>query len=134
MFYQKDFDGWHPVKKRIGTEERKIFIRAGEIRWVSFGVNVGSEIDGKGVSFTRPALILHVIGSHLALVAPLSTKIKDVAGYAPFEWHGEKSAICIHQIKVISQKRILSRKGRISEKRLAGIKDKVSKFFGIGLS
>jgi len=55
MLYHKDFDGWHPVKKRIESEERSIFIRAGEIRWVSFGVNIGSEIDGKGVSFTRSA-------------------------------------------------------------------------------
>ena len=74
--YFKDFDKWNEVKKRVHHEERKVNIRSGEIRWVSFGVNVGSEIDGKGISFTRPALILHVIGSHLALIAPMSTKVK----------------------------------------------------------
>src|SRR3989338_2316862 len=84
--YFKDFDNWNEVKKRVHHEERTVNIRAGEIRWVSFGINIGSEIDGKGLSFTRPALILHVIGSHLALIIPMSTKVKDIAGYVPFTW------------------------------------------------
>ena len=47
QMYFKDFDKWNIVKKRVHTDEIKVSIRAGEIRWVSFGVNVGSEIDGK---------------------------------------------------------------------------------------
>ncbi|MBI2100458.1 MAG: type II toxin-antitoxin system PemK/MazF family toxin [Candidatus Vogelbacteria bacterium] len=129
--YFKDFDGWGLVKKRLNEETRRVHIRAGEIRWVTFGVNIGSEIDGKGVSFTRPALVVHVIGSHLALVIPMSTKIKDVAGYVPFEWRGVASALCVHQIKIVSQKRILSRKGKISKQRLRNIKTEVVKFFGL---
>lgn len=129
--YFKDFDKWNEVKKQINNKDGEIYIRAGEIRWVSFGVNVGSEIDGKGESFTRPALILHVVGSHLALVVPLSTKIKEVAGYVPFDWKGTKTALCMHQIKVVSQKRILSRKGRISQSKLKAIKDGVSRFYGL---
>lgn len=127
--YLKDFDKWNEVKKRINQEERKVNIRQGEIRWVAFGVNVGSEIDGKGETFTRPGLIIHVIGSHLALVVPMSTKVKDIAGYVSFEWQGKITALCIHQMKIISQKRILSRKGRISESRLEVIKKEVANFF-----
>lgn len=127
--YFKDFDKWNEVKKKVHNEERKINIRAGEIRWVSFGVNVGSEIDGKGLSFTRPALILHVIGSHLALILPMSTKVKDVAGYVPFVWKGVTIALCIHQIRIVSAKRVLSRKGRISQNKLKAVKKEVSKFF-----
>jgi mRNA-degrading endonuclease toxin of MazEF toxin-antitoxin module len=92
---------------------------------------VGSEIDGKGESFTRPALVLHVIGSHLALVIPMSTKVKNVAGYFPFEWKGATTALCIHQMRIVSQKRILSRKGRISDARIDAIKKEVSKFFSM---
>ena len=113
----------------MNNERRRVNIRAGEIRWVSFGVNVGSEIDGKGESFTRPALVLHVIGSHLALILPMSTKVKNVSGYISFEWKGNKTALCVHQIRVISQKRILSRKGKISENKLKDILKEVSKFF-----
>lgn len=129
--YFKDFDQWNVVKKRLNQENRKVYIRAGEIRWVSFGINIGSEIDGKGVSFTRPALIVHVIGSHLALAIPMSTRMKDITGYIPFEWKGVTSALCIHQIKIVSQKRILSRRGKVSEQRLKKIKSAVTKFFSL---
>lgn len=127
--YIKDFDKWNEVKKQTDTNSTKVYIRSGEIRWISFGVNIGSEMDGKGNSFTRPGLVLHVIGSHLALVAPLSTKIKDTVGYFPFEWKGITTALCLHQVRVISQKRILSRKGRISEERLKFVKAEVVKFY-----
>ena len=127
--YFKDFDAWGAVKKRVHHEDRMVNIRSGEIRWVSFGVNIGSEIDGKGISFTRPALILHVIGSHLALVAPMSTKVKEVAGYVPFLWKGTQTALCIHQIRIVSSKRVLSRKGRVSKNKLEIIKKKISVFF-----
>ena len=129
--YFKDFDKWNAVKKRIHADERKVSIRAGEVRWVSCGVNVGSEIDGKGESFTRPALIVHVVGSVLALVAPLSTKTKAVAGYVPFEFQGKQISICAHKIRVISQRRILSRKGKISDKRLAKVTKEIKKFFAL---
>ena len=58
------------LKKRLQSEERHVYIRPGEIRWIAFGVNLGSEIDGKGVSFTRPGFVVHVFGSFLALVIP----------------------------------------------------------------
>jgi mRNA interferase MazF len=127
--YFKNFDKWNEVKKQTETSDTKVYIRAGEIRWISVGVNVGSEIDGKGDSFTRPGLVLHVIGSHLALVVPFSTKIKEVPGYFPFEWKGVTTALCIHQLRIVSQKRILSRKGRVSEDRLKMVKDAILKFY-----
>ena len=127
--YQKDFDGWNAVKKRIEVEERRVHIRAGEIRWVAFGVNIGSEIDGKGVSFTRPALVVYVIGAHLALVVPMSTNVKNIAGYIPFEWKGATVALCVHQTRIVSQKRILSRKGRVAGSRLEHAKQEITNFF-----
>ena len=127
----KDFDKWNEVKKNLNKEERKITIRRGEIRWVSLGVNIGSEIDGKGESFSRPALIIHVIGNHFALVIPMSTKIKDIAGYVPFEWKGKTFSLCIHQTKVVSQKRILRRLGRVSDNKLQKHKDEIKKFFSL---
>lgn len=129
--YYKDFDGWNIVKKRIQEEKRNVYIRAGEIRWIVMGVNVGTEIDGKGVSFTRPVLILHVIGSHLALVMPMSTKVKEMAGYIPFKWKNESRSLCVHQVRVISQKRVLARSGRISENRLHEIKKHICDFFSL---
>lgn len=130
--YFKDFDSWINVKKTLNKEERNVFIRAGEVRWISFGVNVGSEIDGKGVSFTRPALILHVIGSNLAMVVPMSTKIKnDTVGYIPFEFQDKNVSLCLHQMRIVSHKRILSRKGKVSKSRLDEIRGQVKEFYSL---
>lgn len=127
--YIKNFEDWSFVKKRLDTEDRKVSIRSGEIRWMSIGINVGSEIDGKGVSFTRPGLIVHVIGSSLALVIPLTTKLKNIPGYFTFSLKDGAVSLCIHQIRILSQKRIFGRKGRISERRLFEVKNTVKDFF-----
>jgi len=129
--YAKDFDKWNSVKKRIQSENRQVYIRRGEIRWVSFGVNIGSEIDGKGASLTRPALVVHVIGAHLALIVPLSTKTRESTGYIPFEWKGILQSLCVHQVRVVSQKRILDRIGKISESRLSKYKGIISAFHSL---
>jgi len=76
-------------------------------------------------------LIIHAIGSNLALVVPLSTKVKDMVGYLPFEFQGKTVSLCVHQSRTISQKRILSRKGRISDKKLSDIKEQLKKFFSL---
>ena len=129
--YVKDFNTWNTVKQRINGEARTITMRAGEIRWVSFGVNVGSEIDGKGVSFTRPALILHVIGSHLALVIPMSTTDKELPGYHLLFFKDKWVTLCFSQMRVISQKRIYSRLGKLSRERLLYLKTVAKYFFDL---
>ena len=129
--YIKDFENWNFAKQRIDKKEKQINIRAGEIRWIIFGVNVGSEIDGKGDSFTRPGLIINVVGSSVALVIPMSTKIKDAAGYIQMEWKQRLVSLCIHQSRIVSQKRILRRMGRISESKLKIYKDEMKKFFDL---
>ena len=129
--YYKDFDKWNLVKQRINTEEHNISIRAGEVRWVSLGVNIGSEMDGKGISFTRPALIINISGSSFALIVPMSTKIHDKPGYLPMTFNNRQVALCIHQTKVVSQKRIFSRLGRISDTKLKEYKNHIKHFFAL---
>lgn len=127
--YYKDFNNWNEVKQTLNREERNPCVRAGEIRWASFGVNVGSEIDGKGNSFTRPVLIIHTIGTYLALVVPMSTKLKHAAGYIPFAYRNKDVSLCLHQIRAISQKRIFSRLVKIPSSQLGLVKAAISTFF-----
>lgn len=126
--YIKEFDKWNIVKQHIEKEVRSVTLRKGDIRWCSLGVNIGAEIDGKGVGFTRPVLILRVIGSHLALVVPLSTKIKDIPGYIKLDFQGRTISVCSNHIKMISQKRIFERQGKISDKKFMELRDKIFEF------
>ena len=130
--YKKDFDSWNKTKKRVNTElHQRQFIRPGEIRWAALGVNVGSEMDGTGESFTRPVVVIHITGTHLAMVTPLSTKVKTLPGYDLFLWKGRKLSICIHQTRVISQKRLLRRFGRIRDSKLREIRKRIGDYFSL---
>lgn len=127
--YIKEFDKWNKQKQKIENEIRQINIRAGEIRWYSCGVNIGSEIDGKGESFTRPCIVLHVVGRMSALVVPLSSKKKDWAGRKSIYISEEEHFLCIDQIKIVSQKRILGRVKKIPGETLLKIKSFVKDFY-----
>jgi mRNA-degrading endonuclease toxin of MazEF toxin-antitoxin module len=75
-------------------------------------------------------LVVNVVGSIVALVIPMSTKIKkDTAGYMEIEFQEEKVSLCIHQTKVVSQKRILKRIGKITGNDLRLYKQAIKKFF-----
>lgn len=73
---QKDFDGWNEVKKRTDGEAPRLYT-VREIWWCRFGVNVGTEQDGRGDNFLRPALILRGFGSDACLVVPLTTSERN---------------------------------------------------------
>jgi mRNA interferase MazF len=131
MEYFKDFEAWNPFKKNVDARKSVSGIRPGEIRWANIGVNVGSEIDGKGDGFTRPVLIIHVIGKHMSLVVPLSTKIKSRDGYEILQVSGKEVSACIHQIRVISNKRLLGRIQKTSNTKLCSIKERIKVYFNL---
>jgi mRNA interferase MazF len=128
--YVKDFDKWNNVKKKVDEENNSSIFRVGEIRWVVLGVNIGSEIDGKGDSFNRPCLIVDSFSDKLVLVFPMSTKLKKTAGYVEITLpDGRQVSVCIHQAKTISPKRILKRITSISTDKLQGLKNKYKEFY-----
>ena len=144
--YIKNFLDWIKVKvhtDKLDTENNSIenstntsklkiskeVIRKGEIRWSIFGVNIGREMDGKGENFARPVLILHVIGDSLALVAPITSKNKKLPGYIQLDWSGHGDSLCIHQIRIVSTKRILKRLAKISDSKLKEIKNSIKVFY-----
>ena len=55
----KRFLEWIGLKERLhNAVHRPPLVSEGDMWWVSFGENVGSEINGKSDKFTRPAIIL----------------------------------------------------------------------------
>ena len=129
--YTKDFDSWNPVKKGINEKEKSHKVRAGEMRWCSLGVNVGSEIDGKGNTFTRPVIIISIAGPDLAFVVPCSTKLHERAGYIQIQLKNKKVSACVHQVKIVSTKRIYDRIQRISKNQIKDLKDHIKKFYDL---
>jgi mRNA interferase MazF len=94
------------------------------------GVNVGSEIDGKGKSFNRPCVIVDSFSDKLVLVFPMSTKLKNTAGYVEIKLEdGRKVSVCIHQAKTVSPKRVLKRITTIANDKVQDLKNAYKKFY-----
>lgn len=127
--YIKDFDNWIKKKKKLNEKITSSYFRVGEIRWVSLGVNVGSEIDGKDTSFTRPCLILHLVGTILALVIPCTSQEKESDGnFLHLDLENYKGYLSLTQLRVVSQKRILTRLAKLPKIELKRITNEIFTF------
>jgi len=115
---QKEFKEWSIRKEEIHHSDRDIYFRKGEIWWCALGLNVGHEQDGKNENFERPVLVLRKINRHLALIVPLSSKIKDHPYYCQYSHKGKIFSAIILQLRVVSVRRFLRRLGTIEKDNL----------------
>ncbi len=53
----KDFDKWNKQKIHIDKLDHFQHPKVGEIWWCRVGLNIGTEIYGKGNEYTRPVLV-----------------------------------------------------------------------------
>jgi mRNA interferase MazF len=107
----KDFDGWNRDKKAIDKKKYLLGMKKREIWYVSVGVNVGVEVDGKNHRFERPMLILKKINHKSAIVVPLTSTVKDEQKYVAYDFGGVKKAANIAQVRMIDSKRLRRRVG-----------------------
>lgn len=107
----KDFDGWNELKKKIEAEEPRLYT-VREIWWCRFGVNIGTEQDGKGRLFLRPAIILRGFGPDACLVVPLTTSPRTHALRIHVGIVQEKEAYAnLSQIRTIDARRLVEKIG-----------------------
>lgn len=126
--HKKDFSNWIKLKESIDKEIKRPNVLTREIRWCSLGHNVGSEIDGKGDLFARPAVILKIISNHTCLVLPLTHSEKIGRHILEFEFMGEKNKARLDQVRIIDLKRLKGKIGRISENKFKDIKNSAQDF------
>ena len=119
---EKDFDRWNEVKKRTDSEQPRLYT-VREVWWCRLGVNIGTEQDGRGESFLRPALILRGFGADACLVAPLTTSAREhplrvsvgiVDGYS--------ARANLSQIRVIDTRRLVEKVGFLGKEIFAHIR------------
>lgn len=56
---QFDFNAWNERKKKINNHVKYQHPKPGEIWWCSIGLNIGSEIYGKGWTYARPVIVIN---------------------------------------------------------------------------
>lgn len=115
-FKSDNFVKWAKLKTEIHFKRNieKICFQAREIWWVNLGINIGDEEDGKNFGFERPVLIIKKFNKHLALVVPLSSRLKDSIYYHRFLYDNELRSAMISQIRLISSKRFIRRIGHLN--------------------
>ena len=68
----KDFLRWFKLKPKLDNRNHKPpLISEGQIWWCHLGENIGTEINGKGKSFTRPVIIFKKLSQFTFLAIPL---------------------------------------------------------------
>src|SRR5579864_908963 len=118
----QDMDTWNTLKKQLTASPKppRLF-REQEIWWCSIGLNVGHEVYGKGVQFTRPVLVFKKKSHSTFIRIPLSTRIKERPDYHVIEFSGVKSALLLGEVRNFDVRRLANRMGKLSDPKFADI-------------
>ena len=118
----KSFEDWIK-KKRVLHEKVSLppLFKEREVWWVSVGVNVGFEEDGKNDNFVRPVLVVRKFNREMFLGVPMSTKLKDNQYYLKVTLREEIVSVLISQLRVFSSKRIWNKLGELDTKDYASV-------------
>lgn len=109
-----DFDSWNQLKQKIHNKKKAPYFREGQVWWIHVGLNIGSEIYGKGKYFLRPCLIFKNTTYHKALVIPLSTK-KSKQRTDRFFMNQKWQYPIFTEIRSIDTKRLFKKMGSLKQ-------------------
>lgn len=122
---EKDFDGWNNEKKRTQKEISRLYT-VREIWWCRLGINLGTELDGKGDGFLRPCVILRAFGPDACLIVPLTTSAKEHPLRVSIgEIQGEEARANISQIRVVDTRRLVEKVGFLESSRFQELKKRI---------
>ena len=103
----KDFDRWNKKKKAIDRYTKNILPNKREIWWLSIGLNIGVEQDGKNNNFERPVLVTKVFNRQCFLGIPITSADKsNKKYYFPIVHNNRKYFLVLSQIRLFSVKRL----------------------------
>lgn len=120
--YVKDFVGWAKFAKELENRPRPTNLKSGIICWCYLGVNVGTEQDGTGENFARPALILDLLGPNQAFILPFTSRIKKGRSYMQVMVKGNPETLIINQPRAIDMKRLGYYLDEVNDEQLQNIR------------
>jgi mRNA interferase MazF len=124
---EKNFDKWNEKKKEHNKDDITIYFYECEIWWCAIGINVGFEQDGKGEQFSRPVLIIRKFSKNVFLGVPLTTSTRESKYHHSFHFLDATSTALLSQVRLFDSKRLLVKMGKVSEKILEEVRERVRK-------
>ncbi|HEY4476371.1 MAG TPA: type II toxin-antitoxin system PemK/MazF family toxin [Candidatus Paceibacterota bacterium] len=120
----KRFLEWIGLKEKLhNIDNDPPLVKERDLWWVSFGENIGSEMNGKSRLFSRPGVIIKKLSRGFFLVAPTTSQKKEGTWYMPIKQEGRDMYVCLHQIRTIDYRRLSSRLGRMDEEDFRRVKE-----------
>jgi mRNA interferase MazF len=116
MNFIKNFLDWSIIKPKLDIQNHKpSMVQERDFWWCYFGENIGVEISGKSIQFTRPAIIYKKLSAFTFLVIPCSTKIKDGTWFIKFTHNTITQVAILSQIRIIDYRRLKNKIGRLDD-------------------
>ena len=124
---QKDFSPWNNLKPQVHSKNiKEIYFYEREIWFVSCGLNVGFEQDGKGALYSRPVIILRKFSRHVFWGVPLTKILKEGKYYLKFQYDPKfESCAILSQLKLFDVHRLVRKDGRVSKSKFKDLKEKI---------
>ena len=120
-----NYEAWNELKKKLQDINEPPLFRERDIWWYAAGENLGSEIDGKGLQFSRPVLIFRKYGKTTFFGIPLSTRKGEGLWYSDVTVRGQKRCALLSQSGSFSAKRLYGRIGAISKAEFEEIGERI---------
>lgn len=124
----KDFDKWNEIKKETENFFDVFGIHEREIWWVSLGINIGVETDGKNKKYERPVIVIRKFNRQMVWIIPTTSQTKNSIFYEKFLFGEETYFACLTQIRTLSTKRFLRKIGMMPDGDFTKIVSKIGGF------
>lgn len=112
----KDFDTWNQEKKELNEKTVNLRYYPREIWWVSFGTNIGIEIDGTGTQYDRPAVIIKGFNKQQCFVTPLTGRKKEgMYHFFVGEVDGREASAALTQVRIVDTRRLVRKIGMLNK-------------------
>lgn len=126
----KDFNHWNKKKIQIDGFVEFQHPKEREVWWCSIGVNIGSEVYGKGADYTRPVLVINAEGSESFIGIPLTSNIKSRKYACIIKTDdGVLHTALIYQIRSFDKRRLTERKYILSKEEYSKVKKYFNKLY-----
>jgi mRNA-degrading endonuclease toxin of MazEF toxin-antitoxin module len=120
----KRFLEWIGLKEKLhDIDNDPPLVKERDLWWVSFGENIGSEMNGKSKLFSRPGLVVKKLSRGFFLVAPTTSRKKEGTWYVSIKQDGRDMYVCLHQLRTIDYRRLSSRFGVMDEADFKRVKE-----------
>lgn len=115
IYGMKDFHKWNETKIKIDSRNNFKHPKAREVWWCSVGLNVGSEIFGKGEIYARPVIIINSELGQSFIGIPLTSKVKTGKYCCVVQVTKDKiSTALVSQIRNLDKRRLIKKIGILS--------------------